>query len=255
MFHLGAYYNAAVAAVANTEVLALQDGIITISNNHFLPAEQMSVIGMYASGLTLQRAYVTSPKIRQINQTYVRPINQALLPANNENVCMLPPGTLSVNGQEEIQLFATCTGAGEHVYGLFWLADQIDPWPIGDMYTCYFSGTATAVASAWTQYAYTLGTALPQGRYAMVMSECQCTTGIAHRWTFDNQFLRPGFLSMASLASRLPYDMYDGVFGKLGEFYTYSLPRLEVLCNAADTAVEGYMTVIRLGDTGPTTYG
>lgn len=248
MYHLGAYYNAAVAAVANTEVLALADGIITLSNNHFLPTEPLYVLAMYASGLTLQNAYLTSPKIRQINPTYIRPINGALLPANNENLCILKPNTLMVNGQEEMQMFATCTGAGEHVYGLFWLADQKDPIPPGDVYNITFSGSTAVTASVWSQEPVTFTTALPTGRYAMIWSELQCTTGIAHRWTFDNQFFRPGMPCMASLGSRMPYDLYQGIFGKMGEFVTYSLPRLEVLCNAADAAFTGYAQVVRMGD-------
>jgi len=247
MFHLCAFFKA-LANVANTDCPAVSDDILTIQNNHFLMPQDLDVLAAYASAVTLTQARINSPTVRQINPDYIRPFSAALLPVSNPPVKKYPPGILRLNAQEEVQIEATDSAAGpNNFYALLWLTTGITPAPVGDIHWCRFTSTTTHVASAWTTIAYTLETGLPPGEYAMIASECINTTGIAHRWIFDNQFWRPGFLSQAALASRIDEAAYQYKYGDMGHFRTYSLPRLQVLSNAADTAAEGYMAVVRIG--------
>jgi hypothetical protein len=82
----------------------------------------------------------------------------------------------------------------------------------------------------------------------MVMSECQSTNAIAHRWIIPNQIPRPGFPSFAALGSRLPYAMSSGQLGLMGSFRSNDLPRPQLLVNGTDNAHEGYLYVIRVGN-------
>lgn len=248
MWHLCAYSALTAAAVTNNDTPALQDDIITIQNNHFLLPYNMNVAAAYASGVALTRARINSPTVRQMNPGYVHPINVALLPANDPNVQVYPPGFLALMGQEEVQFEITDSqAAGERIYGLLWLYTQLQAIPPGDIHWCRLTSTVTHTASVWTTIAYTLETGLPPGEYTMISSFVQNTTGIAHRWIFDNQYLRPGFLSTASLANRINREAYTYEWGRMGAFRTFSLPRLQVLSNAADTAAEAYIALVRTG--------
>lgn len=248
MFHIAAYNQTSTGAITLGDVPAVTDGILTIQNNHFLPQQALNLLAAHAGAATITEAQLNSPKIRQINPTFIRPVDINLLAPTNYNWQMYYPYSLMVNGQEELQMLITDTNAsGEAMYGEIWLADQVVPWPSGETYVCKFTSTGTATSGAWTLIPYTMATLLPAGQYAMLWSELTSTHGIAHRWVFDLQTFRPGFLMQASLGSRHPYEVYEGVFGQMGLFYTYALPRLEVLCNAGDTSFTGYFAVTRMG--------
>jgi hypothetical protein len=248
MFHLAGFF-VSIGQTALTNVPPIQDDILSIQNSHYLLPQNMSVAAAYASSVTLSRARINSPTVRQINPSYIHPINVALLPANDPNVQIFPPGFLSLLGQEEVQIEATSGLAmgNENCYALLWLYTQMTPVIPNDIHWCRFTSTATATASAWTTISYSLETGLPPGEYAMVGSFVQGTTQIAHRWIFDNQYYRPGFLSTAALGNRGFFEQYRFSFGEMGRFRTFSLPRLQTLCNAADTACEGYAALMRVG--------
>lgn len=247
MFHLAAFFQSNTAAVLASQT-PVTDGIIPIANGHFLPYMDYDLISAYVSSATLTRARLNSGTIRQINPVYIRPINIGLLPANNTNMMMIKDEPFRVHGQEELALELSATGGPENSYGLIWLQRQYESPPAGPIYNIRFTGTTAAAANVWSPEPYTLETALPAGVYTVVGGECQSTTGIAFRLTFDNQVERPGTLMAASLGSRQLYDTYYGGLGKWGSFKSYSNPRLEVLCNAADAAFEGYLQVLRTGN-------
>lgn len=255
MFHLSAF-TALLGTTADTDITALQDDILAIQNNHFLPQVDLSVVKLWVASATLSRVKLNSPKIRQINPTFIRPINVGTLPANNPNYSHFDGSQLVVKAQEELQMLATSGIAmgTERFTGLVWLSTGINPIPTGDIYTCRFTSTGTAGANAWTTISYTMDTILPQGLYSMVSSELQSTNALAHRWIFSNQYWRPGGLSLTSLGNRSDFDLYDFEQGEYGRFATFDLPRLQVLCNGADAAHEGYFTVVRVGPAPATPY-
>jgi len=116
------------------------------------------------------------------------------------------------------------------------------------VYFLRWTVTATAVANAWTLISpVTYEQQLPFGKYSVLDSEHNSTNAIAHRLTFDQQYERPGMLSFATGLGRTPYRISYGAFGELGRFHTTNLPRVEVLCNAADTAHEGYIHCVKVG--------
>src|SRR5512146_325488 len=79
MFHISAFF-ASLAAQTNGNLAALSDDIIPVSNNHLLPYRDYQLIKAYAGSATMTRARLNSGTIRQVNPTYIRPINGAVLP-------------------------------------------------------------------------------------------------------------------------------------------------------------------------------
>lgn len=246
MYHL-CDYTASLGSVTNNDTAALADSILTIINGHFLLPFDLGLYAAAAFQANLSRVRLTSPKLRQTNPLYLEPINLSAPGVNNPNVLSFFDAPVILKGQEEVEMDVTTSAAGPAQYhGLLWLADTIVPPPAGDVFFLRATSTTTATANAWTLLSYTLETQLPAGRYAMIYSETQSASGVAHRWIFDNQFLRPGNLSFIALGSRNYHRFYEYAMGVMGYFYTYSLPRCEVLCTAADAAFEMRMAVVKV---------
>lgn len=246
-FHVSAY-TASLGSVTNNDTAALTDGILYIQNNHFLPQVDSSIIWAWCGGTTLSRVRFNSPKFRQINPNYLRPISAFAVPANNDNMIILPPGKLVVRGLEELvaEISTNAVGPARTTLVMGLQANMV-PIPSGDIYNFRFTGTTTLVANVWTSVPITFETLPPVGTYAVIGAECQSTNGQAFRLTFDGQYYRPGLPMLTSLTNRQLWAGYYGTLGVWGYFRTTNLPRLECLANAADTAQEGYLEVVRVG--------
>lgn len=250
MFHVAAF-TGLIDNTANSDVPALTDDIMYIQNGHFLPQQDMYLLGAFAASATLSRSRIKTPKLLQISPEYIRPINVGVLPANNSNMPMWYVDPPKLSGIEEIVNEATSGVAmgTERYTSLLWMSDKPnpDPVPAGDQYTVRFTSTSTAVVNTWTSIAVTFEQQVISGRYAVALCELQATNIIAFRMIFDQQYWRPGMIGINALGNRLPYDWYKFNLGVWGFFKTISLPRFQVLCNAANTAFEGYLTIKYLG--------
>ena len=248
MFHLSAY-TMLIGAVADTDVPALSDDILAINNNHFVLSQPRLLLGAAVLSPTIARAKLASPSMRQIAAPFIRPVVAAALPPANPNVMILDWNPFQLKAYEEIQMQGTAApGTTERFTGLIWLADVITNIPFGSVIPLRFTSTTAAVANVWTSATLTFTDTVPSGVYAAVFSEVVSTNAIAHRFIFSNQSERPGFLSNQALGSRAPYALSKGQFGLMGRFRSNDLPRLQVLCNAADASHEGYLHVVRVGE-------
>lgn len=247
-FHLAGYF-VSIGQTANTDVPVITDDVLPILNNHFVARQPFNLIAAYASSATLSRARLDSGTLRFYGQPYIRPINVGLLPANNPNQWLIWEKPFLLPQGEEIALQATSGLAmgNENAYGLIWLQDMFEPIPPGPVWPVRWTSTTTSVIQKWTTLTYTMETALPAFRFAMVYSEVQSAHIIAHRWIFDApQLWRPGFLGITGLGNRNPY--WEGLyrFGQMGQFINQSLPRVQVLTDTADSSFEGYMHIVPL---------
>lgn len=247
-WHLAAY-SALQGPGPNLDTPAVADGIIPITNNHFIPNIPMNLLFAAGTSLTNLRMRLNFPKARQISPKYIRPASLGILFAANPNVMPLMDQPFRLNAQEEVALEATnATGTTERVTAVIGIGDRPTPIPAGDLYTARFTSTTTAVANAWTLLTALYEQNFLAGTYAVTMVEIFSTNILAFRAIFDQQFFRPGFVGTSVATNRLPYQFSTRDLGVWGIFRTVTLPRFEVLCNAADASFEGYIEMIRLGD-------
>lgn len=245
MFHTFAY-TLAIGAVADTDVPALNDDILTIQNSHFVLSQPLRLFGAMVNSPTIIRAKLTSPTLRQIASVYLRGINAVAITGNNPFVYLVYGGGTVLRPFEEIQILATANpGTTERLTALMFAGNQVDQPPVGDLYPVRFTGTTAAVANAWTTITIATTDVLPSGVYTMLQSEHFSTNAIGHRWIFSNQTWRPGFPSTTANTNRLPDQLIVNQFGVMGQFRSNDLPRLQVLCNSTDNSHEGYMWVMR----------
>lgn len=246
MFHLAAYTSSQIGA-ANQQMAALSDDVLFIQNNNFLLQQDMSLLFAAAMSVTINRVRLNSPTMRLVAPKYIRPHIAAVIPGSNPNVDFEYNAPFILKGLEEITAeFTHGNAMAERGTVLIGVADRVTPVPAGPVWPLRVTSTTAAVANAWTTIALTFETQLPAGTYSVIGSEMQSTNAIAHRYIFDNQYYRPGFLSLSALSGRNAFETYEYPFGEWGRFRTTNLPRCQVLCNGADAAHEGYLFVVKL---------
>lgn len=249
MFHLAAY-TAQLATVANINMTAIQDDILTRNPNtgNFILPYDMNLFADAAMSLNLNRVEWASATLRQVNQPYIRPIIEANYPPDlvQEQNFLDQPLLLPMN--EEMALLATSdvNPGPETCYALIWVGGSLDPVPPGNILTCRWTSTAAAVLGAWTTIGYTMDQTLPPGTYAMVGSEHYCVKGVAHRWIIPNQVLRPGQFSAQSTSMRASPTFTRRRMGTWGQFMNIILPQLQVLVDGTNNAHTGYMQLVKM---------
>lgn len=247
MFHLLANF-VAIDATVNMDVPALNDGIMNIQNGHHIPPEDLQLVAAYSSAVTLLRTQLNNPRTRQVTPSQLDPVGNTLLPANNPPIAMFLDNPFTLRAQEEIVYQSTDSAAGpNNHYIVTWLRRMNVVSPTGDIFTLRGVGATTVVASTWTPATVTWDQQLPAGRYACVGGKVVSATGIAFQLTFDNQFWRPGGLAVVGAGTREPAFQRRGGLGVWGYFNTVTMPRLTMLCNAADTAQTVYLDLIKIG--------
>lgn len=245
MYHTFAFRSTTITNAGNVDVPALQDDIVFIQNGHFIFQSPLRITKAAAMSLTLARARITSPTIRQIAPNYIRPVMLATLPFTDPNVDRLMVAPLLLPALEEIAVESTITAAGPETHHvILWASDHTDPIPPGPVYRLRWTSTTAAVAGVWTTILPTFEQQLIAREYTVIGSEHFSTNGIAHRLIMDNQYMRPGALSAQLGTARVDFDCYNYTLGAMGRFKTTNQPRIQVLCNAADATHEGYIHVV-----------
>lgn len=244
-----AAYTLALGTVANTDVPALSDDILTIFNNHFLTRKAYNLVGAWAGSPTLTRARFDSPTLRFFGNPFIRPVNLGATPIQDPNFMHMfwKPIALPMNEEIAIQATSAVAMGTERFTALILLQPQYEPLPAGNVYWVRATSTTAAVANTWTTLAYTFDTGLPTGQYIMAHSEVFSAAAIAHRWIFDDQIERPGFTSLVAETNRQPNEFYQGRYGVMGRFFNTNVPRLQVLANGTDNAHTIYMGLIPVG--------
>ncbi len=249
MFTLAAYFES-IDNTANVDIAPVQDDVLTISNAHFLPQRDYDLLASFVSAATLARGRFVSPSNRVVTVPFIRPISVALLPPADPNVADYRGNPFRVRALEELALELTSAIAmgSENAYGLFWLSEGREAMPGGDIFTFRFTGTQTAVVNNWTTFTPVFADLLPAGTYAIVGGELTGATAVAFRVIIEGQKLRPGAIATAALGNKPWPGQIKGGLGIWGRFRSTALPQIQILCNAADTAQEGYLDIIKVTD-------
>lgn len=242
-------WRASIADAAEVDVAPVQDTLMAIANAHFLPQQDWLLQYAHYAGLTVDRARLISPSLRQQTTPFIRPINGTIVVASNPGVADYTRSPLRIRGLEELQLSATQTTGGAAVVvataGLS--KGPLIPIPSGDVLTMRGVATTTLVAGAWTTATVTWNDILAAGTYACVGLEYFGTTAIAARLVFEEQWERPGTLGLGTditIGHRL---FQKGGLGVWGRFNANRMPSVECLANAADTVEEFYLDLVRIG--------
>lgn len=248
MWHSCAYQLTMALTATRQQLPAVADSIFKIGGgNGFVLQEDMALLQAYAGGVQLTLPQLQSPKLNQFNPLTLSPNSATQSVTDGLEVCTFPYRPFVFRNQEEVTAFATNGNAAANVDTIIAsFSNGIDPIPPGETLTLTATGATAAVANTWTLEPFTLTQVLPEGIYAMIASECISASGVHHRWTFWNQFYRPGMPSSTAFTNRQAACVRELSLGLMGQFSNVTLPNLEVFCSAADAAFTILMRVIKV---------
>lgn len=247
MFHLAAYNQSYNSAVEN-DLTPVQDDVLLIQNGHFVSQYDRYLLWAAAMGVTLSRARVITPALRQITTPFIRPIELLATPGSLPGLADYRRNPILLKGLEEIQI-NTVQGSGgaEREIVLVGLTRTFAPQlPQGTIYAMRGTSVMASVANAWTSLAVTWQDTLPAGSYACVGLEAVGATEVAARMIFEDQIDRPGCLGGALVGNKPAHQFIDGAFGVWGQFTMNRMPTIQVLNTAVVSVHELYLYFIRL---------
>lgn len=246
MFHLAAF-GGSVANTGNVEIPALNDQILSIRNSRFVLPIPMDLLWVWNGSASVTRSRLVGPMFRSVVLPYIIPLDLSVTPPDLPNVMDLRFNPVRLRQNEEYTVEHSQGGAGaENAYAVIALGVSTVPAPRGNVYTLLATGTTTVTAGAWTDCTLTWDQQLPDGEYACVGGHAQSTTGVAWRIILDNQTWRPGGLCLTALTNRAPDFQYGSQTGDWGHFVISSLPRFQILCNAADTVQNLFLQCVKV---------
>lgn len=247
MHHLAAF-RASIAQNSDLQVAALSDQILTIQNSNFLPQQDMPILFAGACSANLNRARLITPSFRGLTTPFIRPVSVAANFGYPQRVVDYTEENLVARRLEELQVNAVQTGAGaESVTVLVGLLTQREAAPLGPCYTIRGTSTTAATSGAWSDITVTWQDILPQGTYAVIGGETQSTNALGFRIIFENQFFRPGGLSVTSLGNGADKLFRMGGLGTWGRFSSNAFPNIQVLAGGADAAHEVFLDLVKVG--------
>lgn len=248
MIHTCAF-TVAIGQVADLDVPAVSDDVLTIQNNHFFPNVSYDLVAAAAMSATVNRAKIVSPSLRVVANPFIRPIILAALPPALPAIADYRSNPFQLPAEEELAIQGTSDlgAATERFNALLWLSNGITTPPRGRTFTIRGTSTTAAVANTWTsQPTISWSDTLPTGRYAVVGLNYIATNGVAARVIFPGQLERPGVLAGATNGVQ-PDPMFGkGRLGVLGYFYTYAMPIIQVFNNGTDAAHTYFLDLVKI---------
>lgn len=250
-FHLAAYSSSIAGASTNATLSAVNDGILTISNNAFLIPRKGELVAAAAFGVNCSRQRLNTPDFRYVGLPSIVPVNQALTVPSPPNVADFRESPLKLQKVDQTTIESTNTDAGAQTHVcLVVLAFGRKTVPPGNITRLRGTAAITAVAGSWVNGTLTLDQTLPQGQYAVVGMMANGTNLLGARLIFAGAPFRPGCLAQNAV-NGIPHKMFtDGSLGTYGTFENANLPNLEIFTVAACTAQEVFLDVVRIGDVG-----
>ena len=249
-FHLAAFQQTTGAAITNTAITTVNDGILTRSGTTAFLVPSTAELSLSASfGATLTRARLNSPSLRYVGLPSLVPINASATVPSPVNIFNTIDAPIKLPKVDEISVEASDT-AIDTITSLLLFHFSRRPVPAGKRYRLRGVGAIAGAAGSWVNGGITLDQTLPQGQYAIVGMQVVAANVIAARLVFAGTGYRPGVI-VANAVGSVPHPIFqDGRLGVFGVFENANLPNLEILLGAggANASQEVFLDVIRLGD-------
>lgn len=247
-FHLAAFRGSVTNGTTNTAIAGVNDNALAKSSTGaFFAPGGCKIIAAEAGGVNASRSRINSPAFRNVGLPYIAPLNTGVTAPSPPNIADYRPQGFRPAETDEISVEATHTDAAAQIqYALLWLAfSRKEPSP-GDALRLRFTSTITGVVGSWASGALTLDQNVPAGDYQIIGMDVFGTNLLGARLVFTGGGWRPGVLARNAVGS-VPEEMFlNRSMGVFGEFNNTAIPQLEIFVEAANSAQEGYLDVVKI---------
>lgn len=245
-FTLAAYLES-IATATHTELAALADQhLVTSGDDIIVPEKYDKLMGVFAAGITMSRAQVSSPSLRKTLIVDVDQINIGAEPLSEPPFVDLFKNPRQLKASEGVRVLATQgSGAAEvERVGIF-LGDGVVEDVTGEIMTVRCTGTTTLVAAVWGLVPLTFSQQLEAGEYTIVGARFESAGCVLGRLVIPGSPWRPGGHGTDSIADKPNERFEKGKSGIWGKFSHSFPPQAEFLSISADTAEVVYLDLIK----------
>ncbi len=255
--HLIGYFEAINSATLVNVNNITDDIVIKLDADRLaVPAEYNFIHWAGALGTDISRAQILTPtlQVRRMNLEVVpRQVGDDIWDLTRSQV-FRPQRPISLTPTEEIRFQAAEDGSGATSTACIIALGTatLPPIPPGDIRRNRWTGTQTLTTNTWTTTTVVLDEEYEPGTYVMVNSIQTGVSPYAHRILFQGQPWRPGGPSFAAAGEATAVD-YDSTWEPflggyaMGIFTHRTVPAVQILATAADTAQVGFFDAIRIG--------
>ena len=247
MFHTFAYTRLGDATVG-AELAAVQDNVLTITNDKILPSTNLNLQWAGACCASIISVRLNSPTLRQVSPPYLTEIISGTAPtATDYLVTDYRDNPLEFRALEEISVQGTHDNISDkRAFCIMSVSERNTPSPVGQPWAMRGTATTTLVANEWTSVAMTWEDSVPNGTYTVVGLKAQSNAAVAARLIFNDQVFRPGAMAVTSQYFPIDPIMVKGRQGAWGNFSTTTMPTVQFLSSAADSSEEVILEFVRI---------
>jgi hypothetical protein len=249
-FHLAAFRGSVTNGTTNTAIAGVADNILTkASSGAFLAPSGGRIRLAAAGGVNASRARINTPAMRAVGLPYIAPLQTGITVQSPPNLADYTDFGPLPAPADEISVESTHTDAAPQIqFALMLLKFGYKQPTVGMRYRLRGTATITGVVGSWASGAITLDQTLPSGIYEIQGMDVFGTNLLGARLIFPGGGWRPGVLARNAVASVPAPIFLSSDLGALGQFDSVAMPQLEVYVEAANSAQEIYLDVVRVGD-------
>jgi len=248
-FHLSAFRGSVVNATVNTAIAGVLDGILTRSaGNAFIAPGGATLAASIGGGVNASRQRINTPAARQTALPQIAPLGTGVTATNPQNLAYWGQFGIKPADADEVSVEATHTDAAPQIQWnlMWWMFGRKQPQP-GMTYRTRFTGAIAGVVGSWALGALAFDQTLPSGIYEIQGMDIFGANLLGARLVFPGGSWRPGVLAHNTLSTVPRPEFTDGSFGAFGQFDSVNVPQLEIYVEAANTAQEGFLDLVRVG--------
>jgi len=246
-FTLAAYLES-IATATHTELAAVPDQhLVTNGDDIVIPDKYDKLMGMFAAGITMSRAQLSSPALRKTLIVDADQINIGAEPLSEPPFVNLFNNPRQLKSSEGARVLATQgSGAAEvERIGIF-LGDGVVEEVTGEIMTVRCTGATTLVAGVWNLVPLTFTQQLEAGEYNVVGARFEAAGAVLGRLVIPGSPWRPGCMATDSIADKPNERFEKGNSGIWGKFSHSFPPQAEFLSISADTAEVVYLDLVKV---------
>lgn len=250
MFNTIFYTEVVNAGDTDNDITAVADPQLTQQNGHHLPNRDTLLLAGYALGTSMTQVRVETPKLREMINPNLAPVERAAVPPDEPNVMFFRDYELALRGGEEIAVKASNNlgAATEQATIILWIGDRPTSPSPASIWTLRCTYSITGVLNGFANGALTFTQTLPTGRYEVVGMHVFGTALVAARLILPGFSHRPGVIAGATAGLNTSKGFRRGEMGVFGEFTNVALPQLEIFTNAAGVSTgDCYLDLIPRG--------
>lgn len=246
--HLAAFRGSVTNGTTNTAIAGVADNALTRSaSSAFFAPPGGTIFAASAGGVNASRSRINTPVLRAVGLPYIAPLNTGVTSPSPPNIAIYGDFGPRPQPTDEVSVEATHTDAAPQIqFALMWFKFGGRQVPTGMIYRLRFTAAITGVIGSWASGAIVLDQNVPSGNYAIVGMDVFGTNLLAARLIFTGGGWRPGVQARNAVGS-VPDKMWlSGRMGVFGEFDNTAIPQLEIYVEAANSAQEGYLDVVKI---------